>query len=339
MAILFVGGVNDRGMIGVTLDEKGNLLYVVDGNCSLDDRLQLEKGVAFKTTIFGLGVPQRMLSFKSAPSLIFNQIADADTHQGALQRCVELCKQVDAPVINHPEYVLETTRDQVARKLSDIPGVVMPRTLRFQPRSPDEALALAAENGFEFPFIIRTTGDHNGRNVVKLDNQENLPELHALPFDGRDFYLLEYIDYRDSDGLYHKQRIVVIDGEPLLRHTLYTNDWMVHADARDFMKTRERGDQYAARFDRLSEEVLPGMRPAIDEITKRLKLEYYGIDCCLRPDNRQMVIFEANANMNVLYASTPASHHGLAAIENKIYAMLTKYSGEQLRKTNVAPLV
>jgi len=339
MAILFVSGVNDLSKIGVTLDEKGNLLYVVDGNCSVDDRLQLEKGIAYKTIIFGLGVPQRMLSFKSVPSLIFNQIADADTHQGALERCVELCNQVEAPVINHPKYVLETTRDQVARKLGDIPGVVMPRTLRFQPRSPDEALALASENGFEFPCIIRTTGDHNGRNVVKLDNPESLPELHALPFDGRDFYLLEYIDYRDSDGLYHKQRIIVIDGEPLLRHTLFMDDWMVHAGAREFMNTRERGDQYAARFERLSEDVLPRMRPAIDEITKGLKLEYFGIDCCLRPDGQQMVIFEANANMNVFYASTPASSHGLAAIEKKIYEMLTKYSGEQVSKANVAPLV
>lgn len=338
MAMLFVGGVNDRSMIGLTLNDNGDFLYVVDGNCSLFDRLKLKKGLAFTTMIFGKGVMQRKLGFKSFPSLIFNQIADADTHRGALERCIELCDQIDAKVINHPRQVLQTSREQVAQKLQDIPGVIVPRTVRFQPRSPDEVFSRAAEEGLVYPYIIRTAGDHNGQNLVKVDGPEDYPALHALPFDGRDFYLIQFVDYRNEDGLYHKQRIIVIDGEPFLRHALYEDTWMVHANARRFMAEQQREQDDMALFDRLSDQVLPQLRPAIDEITNRLKLEYYGIDCSLRPDG-QMLIFEANANMNVLHISSRASAYRLQEIENKLYEMLSRYSGEQVVKANVASVI
>jgi glutathione synthase/RimK-type ligase-like ATP-grasp enzyme len=264
-----------------------------------------------------------------APSLIFNQIADPDTHRGALERCIELCDEVNTTVINHPRHVLDTSRDRVAAKLRDIPGVIMPRTVRFQPRSPDDVFEHAVGQGFAFPWIIRVAGEHHGRSMVRANGPQDYPALHALPFDGRDFYLAEYVEYRDEDGFYHKQRIVVIDGEPLLRHSLYFDDWMVHASARTFMQQREDWSTDIARFDRLSKEVLPPLRPAIQAIAERLQLQYFGIDCNLRPDG-QIVIFEANANMNVLHGPNPATRYRVAAIEQKLYALLTRYSGERV---------
>jgi glutathione synthase/RimK-type ligase-like ATP-grasp enzyme len=61
-------------------------------------------------------------------------------------------------------------------------------------------------------------------------------------------------------------------------------------------------------------EALPQLRPAIDEITSRLKLEYYGIDCNLRPDG-QMLIFEANANMNNLHGTNSAIRGRLEVLQ------------------------
>ena len=37
--ILFVGGINDSQMIGVTLNDRGQMLEVMDGNCSVSDRV------------------------------------------------------------------------------------------------------------------------------------------------------------------------------------------------------------------------------------------------------------------------------------------------------------
>jgi glutathione synthase/RimK-type ligase-like ATP-grasp enzyme len=329
MAILFVSGVNDRSVVGVDLDDQGRFGYVVEGNCSIQYRLPLKEGVAVPLMIFGKGIRQPDADFEQTPSLIFNQIADADTHRGSLERCLALCDQVNTTVINHPRHILQTGRDRVSNLLQDIPGIIMPRTRRFRPRSPEEVLSYAASEGFDFPFIARVAGEHHGKSMVKVDAEEGLSSLHALPFDGRDFYLTEYIDYCDENGMYHKQRIVVIDGEPVLRHSLYTDNWMVHAGAREFMMQRESWEDDIARFDRLSGEVIPALREAIDEITNRLKLEYYGIDCCLMPDG-QMLIFEANAIMNVLHSPNPAARYRIEAIEQKLYALLTKYSGEKV---------
>jgi glutathione synthase/RimK-type ligase-like ATP-grasp enzyme len=315
--------------MGVDLDERGNLVHLMDGNCSVHHRLPLKQGVDLQMVLFGKGVKQRGIEFRTPPSLIFNQIADADTHRGALERCIELCDQVNTTVINHPRHVLQTGRERVAAALQGIPGVRMPRTVRFQPRSPDEVFEQAAGQGIDFPCLARVAGEHHGRSMVRVDGPQDYPALHALPFDGRDFYLTEYVDYRGEDGLYHKQRIVVIDGEPLLRHSLYFNEWKVHASSRAFMMERESWDQDIARFDRLTGEVLPPLRPAIREIANRLRLEYFGIDCSLQPDGR-MLIFEANANMNVLHTPNPATRYRVEAIEKSLYALLTRYSGEQV---------
>lgn len=329
MAIMFVNGINDRGIIGVDIDEKGEMFRLIDGNCSIQHRLPLKKGADIEFTVFGLGVKQPGVKFRQKPSLIFNQISDADTHKGALERCAQLCGQLGGPVINRPEHVMNTTRDKVSLNLLGISGVHMPRTLRFRPRSPEEVLEFAISRKILHPYIVRVAGTHQGRRMVRLDSPGEMPRLHEFPFDGRDFYLTEYVDYRDEKGLYHKQRIIVIDGEPYLRHALYQDEWLVHAAARDFMMKHDSWEDDIARFDNLSREVLPQIRPAIDEITRRLKLEYYGIDGSIRPDG-SLLVFEANANMNVLHSPNEAARYRVEAIQKALYGMLEKYSGEQL---------
>jgi glutathione synthase/RimK-type ligase-like ATP-grasp enzyme len=329
MPILFVDGVNDRSVAGIRLDENERPVYLVDGNCSIHRRLPLKEGVAASLTLFGKAFSQHGLDFSTVPSLIFNQIADADTHRGALEKCIQLCEQVNTTVINHPRAVLETTRDRVAGKLQNIPGVIMPRTRRFRPRAPEEVLEYAVADGIGYPFIARVAGEHQGRRMIRVDSQADAAGLHALPFDGRDFYLSEYVDCRGEDGYYHKQRIVVIDGEPILRHSLFSDEWKVHGTARGFMLEHISWEQDIADFQRVSGELLPPLRPAIDEITRRLGLQYYGIDGHLREDGR-LVVFEANANMNVLHSPNPEAAYRVEAIQQNLYALLTKYSGERV---------
>jgi glutathione synthase/RimK-type ligase-like ATP-grasp enzyme len=327
MAILFVSGVNDLSTLGVTLGDKGQIGYLMDGNCSVQHRLPLKQGVAAGMVIFGKGVPQRGADFKTEPSLVFNQIADADTHRGALERCAEMCAQLKSVVINHPEKVMLTTRDRVSAQLQGIPGVIMPRTVRFNPSSPQEIMQRAEAEKFGFPFIVRVAGDHGGISMLRVNSSDELEAMHVFPLDGRDFYLTEYFDCRDDAGRYFKQRIVVVDGEPLLRHSMYGDNWIINSKAMNHMLERESWDELKQREARFEAEVLPGLKPAIDEITSRLKLEYYGIDCFVRPDG-DMVVFEANANMNVLHNAFPQRNERMAMINRKIYELLTRYSGE-----------
>jgi len=329
MPILFVDGVNDLSTIGLTLDENGRPVYLINGSCSIHRRLPLREGVAQSLLLFGRGVRQRAVNFDRAPSLIFNQISDADTHRGALERCIELCDQVNTTVINHPRHVLKTTRDGISTLLQGIDGVIVPRTQRFQPRSPDEVFSRADAERFALPFIIRTVGTHDGKNMVRVRSRADSAALHALPLDGRDFYLIEYVDCRDERGLFHKQRVVVIDGDPMVRHSLFNSDWNIHGSSRTFMIERESWDEEQARVAHFHNEVRTRLRPAIDEITRRIGLEYYGIDCNIGPDG-SITVFEANASMNVLNNEYPIIQYRVDAIAERIRQMLTKYSGERV---------
>jgi glutathione synthase/RimK-type ligase-like ATP-grasp enzyme len=329
MTILFVSGVNDHSTIGVNLDDRGNVVHLTDGNCSVHGKLPLKKGIAVYFVIFGKGVKQRGIDFTRKPSLIFNQIADADTHRGALERCQALCEQVRVPVINHPAAILRTARDQVSELLQGIPGVDMPKTVRFQPVSPEDVFEQATSKNIDFPYILRVAGDHNGKSMLLLKGMEEKRNLHVFPFDGRDFYLTEFVDCQDEAGLYHKQRIVLIDGEPILLNSTYGGDWNVHADSRTFMLERESWEKDRARMAMLETEVLPAMGAAFEEIANRMQLEFFGIDCNVGHDGK-MLIFEANANMNILHNKYPAANARMNMINKKIHAMLTRHSGEEV---------
>lgn len=327
MTILFVTGVNDRSMVAATLDDQGRLAHVFDGNLSIEYKIRLKPGISAHALLFGPGVKQRELQLPRRPSLIVNQIADADTHRGSLQRCAELCGQLGAPVINRPELVLRTTRERMAESLTGIPGVTMPRTVRFRPGSPDDVFAAAAAGQFDFPFIVRVAGDHGGTSTVRVCGREDYGQLHIYPFDGRDFYLTQYIEYRNREGLYHKQRIAVVDGEPLLRHALFDAQWLIHAASRQFMRRHETWEDGHRRMRHFDREVIPAIRPAIEEITRRVKLDIYGIDCCIRAEH-DMLLFEANANMNILFNEEPQMAERVAVIERSICALLSRRSGE-----------
>jgi hypothetical protein len=165
--------------------------------------------------------------------------------------------------------------------------------------------------------------------MVLLRGADDRGSLHVFPFDGRDFYLTEFVEFADEKGLYHKQRIVVIDGEPFIRHSLYDASWKVNSASVPYMRDRESWEDTLARMHRLEEESLPMLRPAIQEITRRLELEYFGIDCCILPSG-ELLVFEANANMNVLYNPYPEMNDRLGRIHARIYAMLAAHSGEHI---------
>ena len=329
MAILFVSGINDLSRIGVAIDDEGQLINLLDGNCSIHQRIPLKEGIDAYLILFGKGVKQRSVDFTRKPTLIVNQIADADTHRGALERCMELCAKVDSPVINHPEIILQTSRDRVSELLQGIPGVTMPRTVRFNPRSPEHVFEGAESENFSFPFIVRMAGDHGGKSMIRVNSREDYRALHVYPFDGRDFYLTEYVEGKDSAGYHQRQRLVVIDGKPILRGSLYDQDWKVHGASRSFMLERESWEDDHVRSNLLETEVIPRLETAVQEITNRLKLEIFGIDCSLSPEG-EMLIFEANANMNILTNDHPQMNERMDRIKSRIHAMLARHSGERV---------
>lgn len=327
MAILFVSGVNDLSTIVVEAGANGNISHVLDGNCSILGRIQFQKDAAGFLVLFGRAVKQPQVKFEKPPSLVFNQIANADTHRGSLERCAELSRQVAIQVLNRPESVLQTTRETVSEKLQGISGVIMPRTIRIQPRSPKDVFQRAAAEGMDFPFIVREAADYTGNGKVLIQNEPDRNRLNVFPLDGRDFYLTEYIDCRDDAGRYHRQRIVVIDGEPVLRQALFNSHWDVDGGSRSFMLTRETWAEYKTRIQWFETDILPALANPVQEISKQLSLEYYCIDCNVRPDGT-MLVFEASANPDALNIQHREESDRLRLIQQKIHGMLARHSGE-----------
>lgn len=329
MTILFVSGAPDdntgefRG-----IDAAGKISWNVSGCCDVEQYVKLRQGASASILMFGPKIEQSEITFHRRPSLVFNQIADPDTHAGSLSRCATLCRQLSVPVINHPDRVMATTRDGVAEALQGIPGVQMPLTVRVNPSSPDEVFALASVAGIELPFIARLAGFHNGRNMVLLRSREDLDLLHVLPFDGRDFYLTQFVDFRNERGVYTKTRVAMIDGEPCFRSFLYDRSWMIHSGSRQFMD--EHPDIYSDEEMTEKQTSVPdAAKPAFQQIKDRLGLDYFGVDCHINRDGR-VLIFEANVTMNLLAKSPMERSNTAEKLRDRTKALIARRSGENL---------
>jgi len=330
MTILFVRGAPDDNTGRFSgLDARGNISWVLGGCCDVEQYVDLPADAAAAILLFGPEIEQSEITFHRQPSLIFNQIADADSHAGSLKRCAELCRQLDGvPVINHPDKVLATTRDLVSAALQGIPEVRMPRTVRARPLTPDQVFEAAGASGIDLPLLVRLPGFHNGRNMVLLRSRADYDLLHALPFDGREFYLTEFIDYRNHKGVYTKTRIAMLDGEPYFRHFLYDDDWMIHASSIRFMEQNPQVYSKAEMDDRWTGWV-ERARPAFAAIHERIGLDYYGIDCHVHGDGR-VLVFEANATMNFLTHGMGLYVEFVKALRLRVRALMERRSGETL---------
>ena len=303
MDILFVNGLPDDNRINLVLDGKGGFQHIVSGSCNVSTQIASKRFNSHHFSLAGAGGEQNY-SFNFKPSVIFNEISDADTHNLSLQRCAQFYCQQKVPVINSPEAIANTRRDKVYETLCHIPGVVIPKTIRFRPHSPDDIKDLIIEH-FETPVLLREAGFHGGETLIKIDGLNDVEKAtYVSPLDGRAFYLSEFKDYRDYDGYYRKCRLAVVEGTPYIRHFLIGDRWMIHSSTRDFMDKRQalldEERQYILHFYR---NIQPKLAPLTQEIAKRLELDYFGIDCNL--SNDQMLIFEANANMNILINTHP----------------------------------
>jgi hypothetical protein len=66
---------------------------------------------------------------------------------------------------------------------------------------------------------------------------------------------------------------------------------------------------------------VPKVQPAIDAIAEHLGLEYFGIDCNLN-EAGEMLVFEANANMNEFFNTRSRSTEVLGIIRKHLRRLL-----------------
>ncbi len=301
--ILFVSSLPDNHQVQVTTAAlNGALKYKYPGTCDLYHYMGPPDWNTQHILLDKHPVP---IQLSPDTHYLINQVAEPDTHTFGLARVQQLMKEYPhLSVFNPPEAVAMTRRDRVYQRLKHIPGLVVPPTVRFMPRSPQDIAERVALEGMQYPVIVKGAGVHNGQQMVRLDSPDHHTPLDALALDGRPYYLIQYYETA-QEGLYKKHRLVMVRGQVFPRHLCVLDHWAIaFPEALAFMAKHagyfaEEAD-FIAQFDG---KWGPLLSPLARQIYSALPMDFVGLDCCLLPDGR-VLLFELNANMLLLRSSS-----------------------------------
>jgi hypothetical protein len=224
--------------------------------------------------------------------VVFNAIGDAERSPETLDAAERLVARSTRPILNHPRHVRATRRDENARRLAAIPGVVTAKMLRIaRARAADPALA--AELGL--PFLLRVPGHHTGELFERIDDPAQIEAaLAALP--GDELLAMSFLDTRDAQGRYHKYRMMIVDGVLYPLHAAMGANWKLHF----FSGTHGEDERALDRAFLADPRATIGTRAlsALHAIAVELQLDYAGVDFGIDSAGR-VLVFEANATMTV----------------------------------------
>ena len=226
--------------------------------------------------------------------VLVNLITEAEQNAKVLENLRKLLRGVPGRVINRPEAVLRTTRDQVARLLTGIPGLIVPRTVRLHGSKTAVAARTLDKAGITPPIILRQAGTHTGRIVGLYDSVD--ATIAALG--PGEHVATQFVDFASSDGLYRKFRVYFIGPHIILRHMIISDVWNVHVkDRMRFMAGHpELVAEERALFDS-EQPFAPQVHAVLSEVRARMPLDFFGMDFAITQKG-EVVLFEANATMN-----------------------------------------
>lgn len=241
--------------------------------------------------------------------VIFNAISDPD----AMPRSYEIAKSIAGiarvPVLNPPDAVAKTLRNLNYEAMRGIDGILFPKTLRLETRIATKRALMelldAAE--IELPVLARATGTHAGESLEKVDTADQLWDYFST-HEAASYFITQFHDYTIESGDYLKMRFHVID------HVLYPNqlylsdDWNVqgYPHVKERMLAHDWMIERASRFLRDPEGYLgKDAFRAVSAACDLVPLDYFGIDFTLLADGR-ILVFEANANMQIPYVASEA---------------------------------
>jgi glutathione synthase/RimK-type ligase-like ATP-grasp enzyme len=260
----------------------------------------------------------------SQPDIFVNCISDADGQTKSLAKAAHYLGMVSKqwpgiPVFNDPRKIAGTRRDMIYQRFHHLPGIDIPRIIRFQPKNRNDVLTTAAKEGFTYPFIVRSCGSHNGRDMVLLEAPDRADDLDCLAFDGSSFYLTQFRDYKNAAGLYSKARFVVMDGKIYPRHFITARHWKVSGGSRnDLMKSSaDMRDSERQMLSALEQKIAPEALDSVQKIYQEVGLDYLGFDCHLLP-NGNLLFFEVNASMNAMARSDYETYPHLKTFGEKL---------------------
>lgn len=223
--------------------------------------------------------------------------------QGNLSGLTEFIESFGVPVVNHPAKAVQTGRDVSVNRLAGIPGVLVPKTMRFSSVGKiRQALAYEIEDQFDYPIIARTLSNQEGFGMHKIDTRDDLIKL-LLAGCPEQFFVTQFVDSRAKHQFYRKIRAAIVGDEIIFIRVDYDNHWNVHG-----RKKPERWSFYLENAHLLDQEKRICNDPeaelgrsalqCLHAIRERIPLDAFGIDFDVDADGR-LVFYEANATMNL----------------------------------------
>ncbi len=202
------------------------------------------------------------------------------------------------PVLNPAKCISRCSRDGVYRLLKDIPGLLIPPTLRVT----RQELYVALPPGLNYPVTVRPVDSQGGRGLARIDNASQLTAyLDAEP--AQELFVSLFVDYKNADGLYRKARIALIDRQPYICHLAISENWVVHYGSADMMNSAKKRRDEADFMRDFDAGFATRHRDALCSIADQLELDYVVIDCAETVDGK-LLVFEAD-NRGWVHATDP----------------------------------
>ena len=227
---------------------------------------------------------------------IVNLVTEAERNPLVLGNIGRLVRGVRAKVINPPSAILPTTRDVVARRLTGIQGLIVPKVVRLRAGKVANAIRTLTKADLTLPIILRRAGTHKGEIVGLM---HSVDETEASLVEGTEYFATEFVDFQSADGLYRKYRMWFIGPHYIFRHMFVSDEWNVHAkDRRRLMASRpDLRAEEESMFAKVEGAFPTSVISVFEKVRERMKLDFFGMDFGILPDG-QVLLFEANASMN-----------------------------------------
>jgi hypothetical protein len=243
----------------------------------------------------------------------FVAVAESDENQQVLRELEALLRAWPRPVINRPERIAPLTRDGTWALLRSAPGLVIPINARIN-RAALEKVAvgeISIESILDrdaypidaYPIIARPLDSHLGDGLCKLDAAPDI-ENYLLSRPEPEFYIAPFIDYRQSDGLYRKYRVAMIDGRPYAVHMGVSHHWMINYVNANMNESAEKRAEEARFMTDFDHDFAVRHASALRTIADRTGLEYLPFDCGETSDGK-LLLFELGTNMIVHSMDSP----------------------------------
>lgn len=298
--VVAVGAPNGMGAEQATLHFDEGRLHGISGICSPLIPWLVQRGHPFGVTLFGSGRPLKAENARrsleqTGGDVLVNMICEPQQQSIALDQVARYELATQLPVVNSAAVVKATTRPLVAQRLAHQDGVRVPHCTLWRAGGP--ALTAHIErHGHRYPVLLRPPGQHGSVGLVRVDDRGAAAAAAAtLPA----CTVTDFVDFRSTDGLWRKHRIVYAGDRLFRRHVLIGREWNITRAARDFM--RERPD-LVAEEQAWIKRPLTLQRGSVEARVlhqfRALQLDFGVIDFAL-PADGDLVVFEINACVQI----------------------------------------